>query len=388
MPFIAQFAALLLTLPLTLPLPALAQSASPAPDAPNSPTAVPSQEQPAQPPRVLIQTQPTAHPPAQERAALPTKPAAPTPIVNRRLILTDGSFQIVRGYQIVGDRVRYFSADREDWEELPASLVDWKATHQWEQNHTASTGTNEHANEQEAGMQEAAALDRDEAARRAALNEQMPEVVPGLRLPDRDGVFALDHFDGHPELLELAAVSDALNSSAKSRLLHAVAPLAGQRNQIEIDGAAASIRLHDTQPQLYLSLDDHAANVQAPENAITVPTHNAPAAQNNPPGAASAKAGFAIVRVDQRREMRILGNVRVSASGKVTQSEDVQPVNVTILPGQQWMRLTPSAPLLPGEYALVQILSPTDISDEVWDFSIHPHAPENPGGMVPIAKGK
>ncbi len=319
---------------------------------------------------------------------LPTKPTGSPRLVNRRLILTDGSFQIVRSYQIVGDRVRYFSVDREDWEELPTSLVDWKATHQWEQNQIAPSSADGNANENPSGMQEAEALDREEAAQRAALNQQMPEVVPGLRLPDRDGVFVLDHFNDHPELLEMTAAYGTLNSGPKSKLLRAVAPLAGQRDQIEIDGAAASIHLHDAQPQFYLSLDDHAANAQAPESAVTVPTRNAPAAQNNPHGAASANAGFAIVRVDQRRAVRIIGNVRVSASGKVTQSEDVRPVTTAILPGNQWMRLTPSAPLPTGEYALVQILSPSDISDEVWDFSIHPHAPENPGGTVPIAKSK
>ncbi len=46
----------------------------------------------------------------------------------KKLMLKDGNFQLVRSYERKGERVRYFSVERGDWEEIPAAMVDWDAT--------------------------------------------------------------------------------------------------------------------------------------------------------------------------------------------------------------------------------------------------------------------
>src|SRR6266853_4980546 len=52
----------------------------------------------------------------------------PAVLRGKKLVLKDGTFQLVRDYQRNGERVRYLSAERGDWEEIPAAMVDWEAT--------------------------------------------------------------------------------------------------------------------------------------------------------------------------------------------------------------------------------------------------------------------
>jgi len=310
-------------------------------------------------------------------------PDAPGLARNHRLILKDGTYQIVRKYEVVGDRVRYMSLERSgDWEELPYDLVDWDATRKWEQKHT---GPYEGSEEASPGMKEAEELDKEEAAERDESKARMPEIVKGLDLPDEDGVFVLDYYQGTPELVEL--VSSDLGMNQKNRKgLATLNPLAGSRATLELQGTHAKIHLHVNDPAIYLSVESQDQVEQVLSHSLTVQTHGAQDVANRKHGAHSPQSGFAIVKADERNAVRIIGAVHVSPNGSVTQSEDVIPTKIEVMPGKHWLKLTPETSLTIGEYALVEILSPSDISPSVWDFRVDPRMGDNPAALGPILK--
>ncbi len=316
---------------------------------------------------------------ADNAKPVPLKPELPGLGKNHRLILKDGSYQVVREYQINGDRVHYFSQERGDWEDLPVELVDWDATRKWEQDHAGID--NEGSSP---AMQEAAAIDKEEADERSDEKARMPEVAKGLELPDEDSVFVLDTYQGTPELVELTP--QELRMDAKTRHgLGVLNPLAGQKAGLEIEGAHAKVHLHVNDPAIYLSLGIEDTKEPVLSHPFTVDTANAKAAQETRRGAHSAQSGFAIVKVDERNAMRLVGAIHISPSGKVTQDEDVIPASVEMLPGKHWLRIEPTQKLvIGGEYALVEILSPSDISDTVWDFRVDPTEGDNQGSLTPI----
>src|SRR4051812_29515562 len=77
----------------------------------------------------------------------------------QRMYLKDGTYQLVREYKVAGDRVRYYTVERGDWEEVPLELVDLKRTEA------------EVAARDEARKEETAALAAEEKAERAAARE-------------------------------------------------------------------------------------------------------------------------------------------------------------------------------------------------------------------------
>jgi hypothetical protein len=258
-----------------------------------------------------------------------------------------------------GDRVRYFSAERGEWEEVPKSLIDWDATDKFEQ-----------GREQGKLAPEAAELDKELDAERKAEQARSPQVAPGLRLPDENGVFLLDTYDNQPQLAELQQSGADVEKNTKANILRsAINPLAGAKQSIELPDAHAKIQSHTTMPSLYINID---TNDGAP--AVVQ-------ASGDPPPLPPTER-YKIIRVQAKGGKRIAGALKIAVTGKMKTDERFVPSTVTAMTGG-WVKLTPTDPLAAGEYAIAEMLGKDGMNLYVWDFGVNPSAPANPSTWKP-----
>ena len=275
----------------------------------------------------------------------------------KRLILKDGTYQSVSKYEVKGERVRYMSSDREEWEELPKELIDWKATEAFNAGRATSSA---------ADSAEARELDKEAEAELKAEEARTLEVSPGLRLPADGGVILLDNFKGDPELIEISQNGGEVNHNVGKNILRgAINPIASQKQSVELVGLHAFVQCHQTRPVIYISPPADEANANASTNAARQPASDDPSEH------------YRIVRAEAKKQSRIVGNIKIAIYGKVSQQEKFVETKAEPLSGG-WIKLTPSSDLTPGEYAVVEMLGKEGMNLYVWDFGVNPNAPANP----------
>lgn len=278
----------------------------------------------------------------------------------KRLYLKDGSYQSVTKYEIKGERVRYMSADRGEWEELPKSMVDWPATEKYEKDRAAGAPT-----------PEAAALDKELEADRESEEARSPHVAPGLQLPEEGGVFLLDTYESRPELVPLDQRGGAVNKNLKGNILRsAVNPIASNRQTVEVPGKHSPVQAHVSVPALYINID---RGEDSDADAGTQPKKDDAAKKD----AASASSDrFRIIRLEAKGDKRVVGEIKVAVYGKI--SQDAKFVATTSQPiNGGWVKVTPTESLPSGEYAVVEMLGKEGMNLYVWDFGVNPNAPAN-----------
>ncbi|MBV8629880.1 MAG: hypothetical protein JOZ83_03080 [Silvibacterium sp.] len=310
----------------------------------------------------------------------------------QRLVLKDGSYQVITKYEVTGDRVRFYSAERDEWEEIPMALIDWPATAKWNHDHQpgASAGSDAAGNPNDPGLSEAAKLDAEERAERDAEAARIPLVAPGLRLPDETGVWGFDTYQDQPELVHVLQANGDLNRATEHSIVRAnIVSQSGAREAVRIEGASAAVQFHVNDPVFYVSLDasSPATHEEAAQSALTVDTHGASSAMKDKNSHSSPESRYVILRVTSNRNLRTILAREIAQLAQPGHSEDVIETSKQILPGGRWMKITPKEPLLIGEYALVEVLSPREVNLDVWAFGVNPRARENKNARTAVGGG-
>jgi hypothetical protein len=248
----------------------------------------------------------------------------------KKLVLKDGSFQLVREYKVEGDRVRYYSLDRSQWEEIPAALVDWDQTKKIET---------------EQVQRDAAFVDKvhaqEEARRAQPLDiDASLEAAPGVFLPPGQGLFVFDN----KAVLAVPPAEPGYKTDKKHELEKVLSPIpvVPTRHSVLLDGAHAKLRIKTGQPEFYMRTTEDAD----PELALV--------------------------------SARIRGSSRQIAD--VDELFKMQQASARELPIERWeiakrvYRFTLGQTLEPGEYALIEVVPAQTELDQlsiyVWDFGV------------------
>ncbi|HTA44530.1 MAG TPA: hypothetical protein VK789_18915 [Bryobacteraceae bacterium] len=236
---------------------------------------------------------------------------------NLKLYLKDGSFQLVREYKVDGDRVRYYSVDRSDWEEIPVDLVDLKRS-------DADTGARQAAID---------VLKREDEEEKAAAKEERQEI---LKIPRDPGVYRLE--DGK---LRIFKAAEATVHTSKGRNILKVltpVPVITGKATLEISGERAAEVVKEKSPEFFIQLSEFES--------------------------------FGIVKVTPQKGVRIVERISVQPITKENAEErDKVEVFTKQLSDNGLYKIWPQDPLAPGEYAVVEY---TDgkINTQTWDFRI------------------
>jgi hypothetical protein len=241
-----------------------------------------------------------------------------------KLCMKDGNYQIVSSYEVHGDRVRYFSVERSDWEEVPTSQVDFDATKRAQEEAKAL---------EKKQLEEAKQTDQERFYKPPS---QGLEVAPGLRLPGDDGIFTVD---GRRVVRLVQSSGDVVTDKKRTAMVLAIPlPMVKARSLVVLEGAKAPIRLNDPLPVFYVQSADGLG------------------------------AKLELVHLKPGKESRVVEEVETSRgkNGKATEERTMVSLERKQVAPNIYT-LKPFDPLEAGEYALGEVVD-DKLSLDVWDF--------------------
>ena len=261
----------------------------------------------------------------------------------KKLVLKDGSFQLVRDYQRLGERVRYMSAERGGWEEIPASLVDWDAT--------AKAAAAEQA-EEEAVAKKIRTQEQAQNMQPVMDVDASLQVAPGVFLPSGEGMFLIDG----KYIMHLEQVGTETKRDKKQTLKQVLSPIpiVSTKQNVQIPGSHSTIRIKSTHAEFYLR--------EVPTDA----ERDSAIVKSSRPGDSGPEVE--LVRATVKGNSRQLESIRTLFGQELEQKRtSISMLRWDVAPTVY--RFTLSEALSPGEYALAELL-PDGLNLYVWDFGV------------------
>ena len=234
---------------------------------------------------------------------------------NFKLYLNDGGYQLAREYKVEGDRVKFYSIERSDWEELPVALVDLKRTDA------------EAEARRETLEKEAKGLADEEAAERENRREIM-------KIPRDPGVYQLEN----DKLRVFPAAEVTAHNSKGRNLLTVLVPVVPGKSTLEIPGEHSRNIVTDSSPEFFLQLSEFES--------------------------------FGIVKLTPGKGVRIVETITViRVVEEMEEERTMVPTFTKQLSDNGLYKIWPQDPLPQGEYAVVEYTE-GKANMQVWDFRI------------------
>ena len=251
-----------------------------------------------------------------------------------KLYLKDGTYQLAREYQVLSDRVKFYSSDRGEWEEIPLELVDLKKTEAEIKSREAML------------KEDAKANDEEEKAERAAAREI-------ARVPVELGAYMVQGDKVVP--MKVGEVKVANNKRRSILKVLSPVPMVSGKGTLEMDGLHSATRITDNMPEFYLRL--------------------------------SEEERFGMIKMSEHDGNRVLEKLTIiPVTNEIVEEPEIVPTYHKQT-GEQMYKIWPQKPLEPGEYAIVEY---TDgkVNMQSWDFGIGPAAEEPATKKKPAKKRK
>jgi hypothetical protein len=244
----------------------------------------------------------------------------------QRLYLKDGTYQLVREYQVQSDRVHFYSTERGEWEDVPLDMIDLARTKKEAADHEADFAADVKAQSEE------------DAAERAVAKEIE-------RIPVAPGVY---HVNG--ESMDTVKIAESSVVGNKKRTVLKVLspiPLVPGKQTVELAGESSAMRIvGEKRPEFYFRL--------------------------------SNEERLAMVKLTPKKGARVVEDVEIIPVSKEVIEKPDEVATFKKQVGDLLFKIWPVVDMEPGEYALIEYTE-GKMNLQTWDFGIGPaSASSNP----------